>query len=100
MKTRTQGDTLVIEDFTELNAGNATWLQDLVRQSLVHAHKIVELDLSKVRFLDSNGISVLISIHKVMCKRGGKMRLFKPMPAVSQILQLLSLNEVFEIINQ
>jgi anti-anti-sigma factor len=59
----------------------------------------VELDLSKVRFLDSNGISALISIHKTMCKRGGKLRLLKPTPAVSQILHLLSLNEVFEIIN-
>jgi anti-anti-sigma factor len=55
--------------------------------------------LSKVRFLDSNGISALISIHKTMCKRGGKLRLLKPTPAVSQILHLLSLNEVFEIIN-
>lgn len=100
MKTRTQGDTLIITDFTELNTTNAMWLQDLVRQSLVHAHKTIELDLSKVKFLDSNGISALISIHKTMCKRGGKMRLLRPMPAVSQILQLLSLNEVFEIINQ
>ncbi|MBI5684412.1 MAG: STAS domain-containing protein [Verrucomicrobia bacterium] len=99
MKTRTQGDTLVITDFTELNTTNATWLQDLVRQSLVHAHKIIELDLSKVKFLDSNGISALISIHKTMCKRGGRIRLSGPTPAVSQILQLLSLNEVFEIIN-
>jgi anti-sigma B factor antagonist len=82
-----------------LNTTNATWLQDLVRQSLERDHKIVELDLSKVRFLDSNGISALISIHKTMCKRGGKLRLLKPTPAVSQILHLLSLNEVFEIIN-
>jgi anti-sigma B factor antagonist len=99
MKTRTEGDTLFILDFTELNTTNATWLQDLVRQSLERDHKIVELDLSKVRFLDSNGISALISIHKTMCKRGGKLRLLKPTPAVSQILHLLSLNEVFEIIN-
>jgi anti-anti-sigma factor len=99
MKTRTQGDTLIITDFSELNTTNATWLQDLFRQSLQPAHKVVELDLSKVRFLDSNGISALISIHKVMCKRSGKVRLSNPMPAVSQILQLLSLNEVFEIIN-
>lgn len=99
MKTRTEDNTLFITDFTELNTTNAMWLQDLVRQSLVQAHKIIELDLSKVRFLDSNGISALISIHKTMCRRGGKIRLFGPTPAVSQILQLLSLNEVFEIIN-
>jgi len=99
MKTRTEDNILFITDFTELNTTNAMWLQDLVRQSLVQAHKIIELDLSKVRFLDSNGISALISIHKTMCKRGGKIRLFGPTPAVSQILQLLSLNEVFEIIN-
>lgn len=99
MKTRTQGDTLFITDFSELNTTNATWLQDLVRQSLEQAHKVIELDLTKVRFLDSNGISALISIHKTMCRRGGKIRLLGPTPAVFQILQLLSLNEVFEIIN-
>ncbi|MCX6907447.1 MAG: STAS domain-containing protein [Verrucomicrobia bacterium] len=99
MKTRTEGDTLFITDFTELNTTNATWLQDLVRQSLERAHKVIELDLSRVRFLDSNGISALISIHKLMCKRGGKIRLSKPAQAVFQILELLSLNEVFEIIN-
>lgn len=99
MKTRTEGDTLFITDFTELNTTNSMWLQDLVRQSLVQAHKIVELDLSKVKFMDSNGISALISIHKTMCKRGGKIRLIRPMPAVSHVLHLLSMNEVFEIIN-
>lgn len=99
MKTRTQGDTLIITDFTELNTTNATWLQDLVRQSLAQTHKVIELDLSKVKFLDSTGISALISIHKTMCKRSGKIRLLGPTPAVSQILHLLSLNEVFEILN-
>ncbi|MFZ2639882.1 MAG: STAS domain-containing protein [Verrucomicrobiia bacterium] len=99
MKTRTEGDTLIVTDFTELNTTNSMWLQDLVNQSLAPAHKVVELDLSKVKFMDSNGISTLISIHKTLCKRGGKIRLIRPMPAVSHVLHLLSMNEVFEIIN-
>ncbi len=99
MKTRTEGDTLIVTDFTELNTTNSMWLHDLVIQSLTPDHKVVEIDLSKVKFMDSNGISTLISIHKALCKRGGKIRLTHPMPAVSHVLHLLSMNEVFEIIN-
>jgi anti-anti-sigma factor len=99
MRTQTQGNTLIVSDFTELTTNDGMRRREYIRQSLTDAHTILDVDLSQVRFLDSHGISVLISLHKTMCQRGGKMRLLHPQPAVFQILQLLSLGEVFEIIN-
>ncbi len=99
MRIQTQGDTLIVTDFTELTADGGIRARDSIRQSLTDAHTTLDMDLSQVKFLDSHGISVLISLHKTMCQRGGKVRLLHPKPAVFQILQLLSLGEVFDIIN-
>ena len=99
MRTQTQGNTLIVTDFTELTTNDGMRTREYIRQSLTDAHAILDVDLSQVKFLDSHGIGVLISLHKTMCQRGGKMRLLHPKPAVFQILQLLSLGEVFEIIN-
>lgn len=98
MRTQTQGHTLTVSDFTELSTTNGPQTRDYIRQSLTDAHTTLELDLSQVRFLDSHGISVLISLHKTMCQRGGKVRLLHPQPPVSQLLELLSFSTVFEIV--
>ena len=98
MRTQTQGHTLTVFDFTELSTNNGQQTRDYIRQSLTDAHTTLELDLSQVRFLDSHGISVLISLHKTMCLRGGKVRLLHPQPPVAQILELLSFGTVFEIV--
>lgn len=99
MRTQTQGDTLTVTDFTELSADGGIRARDYIRQSLTGAHTTLDMDLSQVKFLDSHGISVLISLNKTMRQRGGKVRLLHPHPSVFQILQLLSLGEVFDIIN-
>ena len=98
MRTQTQGDTLTVTDFTELSADGGIRARDYIRQSLTGAHTTLDMDLSQVKFLDSHGISVLISLHKTMCQRGGKVRLLHPMPTVSQLLELLSFSTVFEIV--
>lgn len=98
MRTQTQGSTLIVSDFTELSASNGAQTRDYIRQQLTDTHQFIELDLSQVRFLDSHGISVLISLHKTMCQRGGKVRLLHPKPPVFQILDLLSFGTVFEIV--
>ena len=98
MRTQSQGSTLTVSDFTELTATNGAQTRDYIRQLLTDAHTVLELDLSQVRFLDSHGISVLISLHKTLCQRGGKVRLLHPKPPVFQIMELLSFGTVFEIV--
>jgi anti-anti-sigma factor len=98
MRTQTQDHTLIVSDFTELTAGNGAQTRDYIRQMLTEIHTSLDLDLTQVRFIDSHGISVLISLHKTLCQRGGKVRLLHPKPPVYQILELLSFGTIFEIV--
>jgi anti-anti-sigma factor len=47
----------------------------------------VLLDMAKVGFLASIGIRALLSASKVMGRRGGKLVVFRPSPAVEQVLK-------------
>ena len=50
-----------------------------------------------IRFIDSDGFGALISVHKSLAARAGKVRLREPLPVVRQLLRLLHFDEIFEI---
>ena len=45
----------------------------------------------------STGLGALVSAHKVVAARGGRVRLVHVQPAVRQLLELLKFQELFEI---
>ncbi len=98
MKIQQQANTLVLSDITELNAANSSAFRDQARTALGEQCANVDIDLSQTRRVDSSGLGALISLQKTVCARGGSIRILRPTPIVSQILELTRLHRVFEIV--
>lgn len=58
----------------------------------------VDVYLSKTTFMDSTGISVLVILQKRSREKGATMRLHQPSEQVRRILDLVQLNNFFEIV--
>ena len=56
------------------------------------------LDLSEVVFIDSTGLSVLLSGLRLIGQRGGHMVLVCTNPTVLRLFQITSLDTTFEIV--
>lgn len=55
---------------------------------------LLVLDLGQVQFIDSSGLAAMISVHKRLAN-GGAVRLARPAPGVTSLLQLTRLDRVF-----
>ncbi len=98
MRTENRSDTLFITDIPTLTSDTSRPFKDHAHAALRDEHKFVEVDLSRARTVDSDGIGALISVHKAICGRGGHVRLFQPSPLIAELFKLLKLNPLFEII--
>ncbi len=58
---------------------------------------VLVMDLSKVDFIDSSGIGLLISFLKHMKKRGGKVVLEYPKLGVQKLLEMTRIDQLFEV---
>ena len=98
MNLQTLGNSLLASCPAELTAPNAAVFREQMRAAVSAQHQHVEFDMSQTNFLDSSGLGALISIHKLMCGRGGSVRIRNPSPTVLQILELTRMHRIFEII--
>jgi anti-sigma B factor antagonist len=98
MNIQSQGNVLVVTGITELNATNASGFRDQIRAELVETRNSIDIDLSKVQFVDSAGLGALVALRKTAAERNGKVRLVNPAPHVQQVLELTRLHRVFEIV--
>ena len=55
------------------------------------------VDLSKVRFMDSSGMGVLVSLLTKFRNRGGELVLIKPSDHIRKLLIVTKLNAIFTI---
>jgi anti-sigma B factor antagonist len=55
------------------------------------------VDLSDVSFVDSSGLSVLITAFKAIEERSGKMVLAGLSPEIQALIELTRLNEIFPV---
>ena len=98
MRTENLGDTLRITDIPTLTSDTYKPFKEYAHGALLPTHKVVEVDLGSARSLDSDGIGALISVHKAICDRGGRVRLLRPAPLIAELFKLLKLEHLFEIV--
>jgi anti-sigma B factor antagonist len=55
------------------------------------------LDLSRVEFLDSSGISLLVTVHKRLAADGCSLIVTNPSPAASRVLEVAVVDQVLSI---
>jgi anti-anti-sigma regulatory factor len=100
MRTETHGETLFITDIPSLTADNSRLLKELAHARLTPEHRVVEVDLSAARILDSEGLGALISIHKTMCGQQGRVCLLNPTPFIEELVKLLRMDQLLPTVRR
>ncbi|HSI90785.1 MAG TPA: STAS domain-containing protein [Adhaeribacter sp.] len=72
-------------------------LLDLVNSKLNESVVLCAIDLSSVRFINSSGIGVLVSLLTKFRNRGGELVLINPSEHMRKLLIITKLNAIFTI---
>ena len=76
---------------------DAPSIRNEIRAMVESGRKNIVLDLSDVAFIDSSGLSILISAREATQAVGGDVLLLKPTSIVRSLIELTRLQEIFEI---
>jgi anti-sigma B factor antagonist len=89
--------TLSIAAPAEITASSAQSFRKFVLGLYKAQHVDMDLDMRSTTFIDSSGLGSLISLHKHMAERGGRIKLLNPRQSVLQLLELTRMHKIFEI---
>ena len=81
----------------ELDMSTAPRLRDELVRLASDGAGVVTVDLSDLAFIDSTGLSVLITGLKHLRQHGGDLALRSPTPGTRKVLEITGLTEVFSI---
>jgi len=98
MQLSTHDNVLLVQGLDCLSATNAAAFKSAVRPEIDAAHPVVEVDCTTVRFIDSEGLGALISLHRTAVPHGGGIRLSHTSPLVRKLIQLIHFDEIFDVV--
>jgi anti-anti-sigma factor len=98
MQAEKKGNTLHVSGLDRLTAGNGVEFKRLVESNLSQDVHHLAIDFSKVAVLDSPGLGTLVSLRRKLADRDGAIQLLHPQPFVLDLLEMMRLQEVFEIV--
>ena len=78
----------------DIDASLAPELQRLVSTALHHSGWRLIVDMRGVGFLDSTGIGIITEAAKGARANGGDLRLVRPQPLISRVLEITGLDRV------
>lgn len=81
-----------------LGESNGIELVDLVNDKINEAIKLCAIDLSEVRYMNSSGIGVLITLLTKCRNKGGEVVLINPSEQIKKLLVITKLNAIFTIV--
>ena len=77
---------------------NGTQLVSAVNDAMSHQVITWIIDISGLRYINSSGIGVLITILTKFRNKGGEVYLMNPSDSVKKLLVITKLNSIFQII--
>lgn len=80
-----------------LSAADAGSVSDELHRILETGGKNISIDMAELDFVDSSGLSVLISTLKTARRDGGDLVLLNVNPRIMALLELTRLNEIIDI---
>lgn len=88
-------DITVVEITGQLHAGNTLLsVESSLNKILIEGPKKIVVDLSGLHLIDSSGIGVLVVSSATVRKLGGSFRLAGAVGSVSNVLEMIGLNQV------
>jgi anti-anti-sigma factor len=82
----------------ELDASTASLLYDQLSDLEIEDVQHVVLDLAQVSFMDSTGLSVVVTEHKRLLHAGGGLTIFAPPSSVRRLFEITGLDTVLDIV--
>ena len=80
-----------------LNADTAATFVTQLEQIVEFGAKKIIVDCTKLSYISSYGIGVLVQIHNKLAKLGGNVKIASPQSIVLKTLTMMRLGKVFEI---
>ena len=97
-ETRSREGLLCVYLYGEIDHHSAVSLrEELDRHLLRQRPRRLVLDLSRIEFMDSAGLGLLMGRYRLMRELGGVMALSSPNPRVMKILRLAGMERFFDI---
>lgn len=82
-----------------LGESNGIELVDLVNDKINENIVLAAIDLGNVRYMNSSGIGVLITLLTKFRNKGGEVVLINPSEQIKKLLIITKLNAIFTIVN-
>lgn len=94
-----QSNTLILRISGDLiGEDSGARLIDAVSDALSHKVPACIIDISELRYINSSGIGVLITILTKFRNKGGEVYLMNPSDNVKKLLVITKLNAIFHIV--
>ncbi len=94
-----KSDTLILRISGDLiGEDNGTRLVEAVNDAVGHKVMTCIIDISDLRYINSSGIGVLITILTKFRNKGGEVYLMKPSESVKKLLAITKLNAIFQVV--
>lgn len=92
-----EGDVLVVSVEGDLDAGTSPELRNKFEELIGQGENKYVIDLEKVGFMDSSGISAIVNLFKRVRIGQGDVKLCTLSAELKKIFELTRLNRVFDI---
>ncbi|MCK4237210.1 MAG: STAS domain-containing protein [Candidatus Krumholzibacteria bacterium] len=100
IRSRDVSGSTILDLSGEMYGGSDSMkLVDLVSELANEKKLDLVINLSKVKWISSTGLGILVSARSRYAKEGGSMKLCKPNDRVLGILQVTRLNLIFDVYN-
>jgi anti-sigma B factor antagonist len=97
LNTKSNGKVDIVCLPERLTMANSAAARHAIRDLVDVRHALLVLDMGKLEFVDSSGLSVLVSAVKAARRAGGDVVLCELRPQVQALVELTRLHELFEI---
>ena len=95
---RTAGEgTQALDLVGEVDVYKAPLLRQAIMDQVDANVKHLLIDLTKVEYLDSTGLGILIGGVKRLKEQGGTLRLVGPSARITRIFEITGLNRIFDV---
>ena len=91
VEVASQGDEVVLVLVGELDPHTAPILRAAIDDAVTDNTSSLVLDVAGLQFIDSSGLRVIISAHKVMDEQGGRLVLRAPTDNTRRLLEITGL---------
>ena len=93
--SRTDGDRTVVDVTGEIDVYTAPLLREELASLIDSEHTDLVVDLTKVGFMDSTGLGVLVGALKKVRTLGGDLRLVIDQEKILKVFRITALTQVF-----